>query len=69
MRRFSYLNIDSLDTMNITVTFNELLRERNAPETKKRVSLDAIDGFLKEAYRIVSALHPLRRAPQANQLP
>lgn len=55
--------------MNITVTFNELLRERNAPETKKRVSLDAIDGFLKEAYRIVSALHPLRRAPQANQFP
>ncbi|KAL4729501.1 hypothetical protein ACLX1H_003921 [Fusarium chlamydosporum] len=50
--------------MNITVTFNELLKERNAPETRKRVTLDAIDGFLKEAYRINSHITSLHRELQ-----
>ncbi|KAJ9423801.1 hypothetical protein QL093DRAFT_2276266 [Fusarium oxysporum] len=50
--------------MNVTVTFNELLRERNAPETRKRVTLDAIDGFLKEAYRINSHITSLHRELQ-----
>ncbi|KAI1014788.1 hypothetical protein LB503_003627 [Fusarium chuoi] len=50
--------------MNLTVTFNELLRERNAPETRKRVTLDAIDGFLKEAYRINSHITSLHRELQ-----
>jgi syntaxin 18 len=52
--------------MNVTVTFNELLRERNAPETRKRVTLDAIDGFLKEAYRIVSRAPLFDLAPPAD---
>ncbi|RFN43373.1 hypothetical protein FIE12Z_12403 [Fusarium flagelliforme] len=50
--------------MDITVTFNELLKERNAPETRKRVTLDAIDGFLKEAYRINSHITSLHRELQ-----
>ncbi|KAF5647216.1 syntaxin 18 [Fusarium sp. NRRL 52700] len=50
--------------MNVTVTFNELLRERNAPETRNRVTLDAIDGFLKEAYRINSHITSLHRELQ-----
>ena len=54
--------------MDITVTFNELLKERNAPEIRKRVTLDAIDGFLKEAYRIVGQAPPLRRTLQADKL-
>ncbi|KAF4432064.1 hypothetical protein F53441_13861 [Fusarium austroafricanum] len=50
--------------MNVTVAFNDLLRERNAPETRKRVTLDAIDGFLKEAYRINSHITSLHRELQ-----
>lgn len=46
----------ALDAMDITIGFNELLRQRDAPAAKKRVTMDAIDGFLKEAYRIVR--HP-----------
>lgn len=55
--------------MDITVTFNELLRERNAPETRKRVTLDAIDGFLKEAFRIVSNAHLLSCLARADRFP
>ncbi|OLN81195.1 Syntaxin ufe1 [Colletotrichum chlorophyti] len=41
--------------MDITPVFNELLRARNAPiVTEKKLSLEAIDNFLKEAYRINS---------------
>ncbi|KAK1700084.1 snare-complex protein syntaxin-18 N-terminus-domain-containing protein [Colletotrichum godetiae] len=41
--------------MDITPVFNEILRKRNAPiVTEKKLSLEAIDGFLKEAYRINS---------------
>ncbi|KAJ0302506.1 hypothetical protein COL5a_001448 [Colletotrichum fioriniae] len=41
--------------MDITPAFNDLLRKRNAPiVTEKKLSLEAIDGFLKEAYRINS---------------
>ncbi|GKT47387.1 syntaxin-6 [Colletotrichum spaethianum] len=47
--------------MDITPEFNELLRKRNAPiVTEKKLSLEAIDGFLKEAYRInhhITSLH------------
>jgi hypothetical protein len=42
---------------DLTSSFNELLRERNAPPTRQAVTLDAIDGFLKEAYRIVGLSH------------
>lgn len=45
--------------MDITPVFNDLLRKRNAPIiTEKKLSLEAIDGFLKEAYRIVSLYQP-----------
>jgi len=54
--------------MDITVTFNELLKERNALEVRKRVTLDAIDGFLKEAYRIVGHALPLQSSVLADQL-
>jgi hypothetical protein len=54
--------------MDITVTFNELLKERNAPEIRKRVTLDAIDGFLKEAYRIAGHTLPLQNSILADQL-
>jgi hypothetical protein len=39
--------------MDVTPEFDELLRKHNAPPTKKAVSLAEIDGFLKEALRIV----------------
>ncbi|KAH7328288.1 syntaxin [Stachybotrys elegans] len=45
---------------NLTAVFSELLQKRNAPPTRGKVTLDAIDGFLKEAYRInshITALH------------
>ncbi|KOS18249.1 Syntaxin ufe1 [Escovopsis weberi] len=47
-------------TVDITEQFNDLLRKHNAPPTAQQVSLDAIDGFLKEAYRIdshIAGLH------------
>ncbi|RSL95082.1 hypothetical protein CEP52_012278 [Fusarium oligoseptatum] len=50
--------------MDITIGFNELLRQRDAPATKKRVTMDAIDGFLKEAYRINSHITSLHRELQ-----
>jgi hypothetical protein len=43
-----------LDTMDLTPVFNELLGKHNAPQTRKKYSVTDIDGFLKEAYRIVS---------------
>ncbi|KAG7048380.1 hypothetical protein JMJ77_0014018, partial [Colletotrichum scovillei] len=46
---------DRFSKMDITPAFNDLLRKRNAPiVTEKKLSLEAIDGFLKEAYRINS---------------
>ncbi|KAF7536844.1 hypothetical protein G7Z17_g12976 [Cylindrodendrum hubeiense] len=39
--------------MDITVGFNELLRQHQVPTTRKPVTLNTIDGFLKEAHRIV----------------
>lgn len=39
--------------MDITPAFNELLRRHNALETRQSFSVDEIDAFLKEAYRIV----------------
>ncbi|CAM1511498.1 Fc.00g090110.m01.CDS01 [Cosmosporella sp. VM-42] len=52
--------------MDITLQFDELLRQREAPETKTkhRVSLDAIEGFLREAYRINSHISSLHRELQ-----
>ena len=49
--------------MDITLQFDELLRQRQAPgtKTKHRVSLDVIEGFLREAYRIVRPFS--RRSP------
>lgn len=41
---------------DLTPLFNELLQQQNAAPTARAVSLDAIEGFLKEAYRIVSLL-------------
>lgn len=40
--------------VNITAQFNELLQQHSAPPVVHKVSLDDIDSFLKEAYRIVS---------------
>lgn len=44
--------------MDITVGFNELLRQHQVPTTRKPVTLNAIDGFLKEAHRIVRPPSP-----------
>lgn len=40
-------------SVNLTPQFNELLRKQNVAPCSAKLSLDAIDGFLKEAYRIV----------------
>ncbi|KAI6535220.1 hypothetical protein MCOR16_002861, partial [Pyricularia oryzae] len=45
---------------NITPTFDGLLKQREASTTKKAFSLEQLDEFLKEAYRInshISLLH------------
>ena len=39
--------------MDLTPDFDELLRERKAAPTRQQVTLDSIDGFLREALRIV----------------
>lgn len=41
--------------MDLTPVFNELLGKHNAPQTRKKYSVADIDGFLKEAYRIVGS--------------
>lgn len=43
----------ALDAMDLTPIFNDLLGKHNAPQTRKKYSVSDIDGFLKEAYRIV----------------
>lgn len=43
--------------VDITAQFNELLQKHHAPPVVNKVSLEEIDSFLKEAYRIVSRLH------------
>ncbi|KAH6996193.1 hypothetical protein BKA56DRAFT_148708 [Ilyonectria sp. MPI-CAGE-AT-0026] len=50
--------------MDITVGFNELLRQHQVPTTRKPVTLNAIDGFLKEAHRINSHITTLHRELQ-----
>lgn len=50
--------------MDITPSFNEILQKRNAPTTKSQVTLDVIDGFLKEAYRINSHITSLHQELQ-----
>jgi hypothetical protein len=50
--------------MDITPDFNELLRERNAPPTRSDLNLDKIDGFLKDALRIVQRFSTPRRKPE-----
>ncbi|EEY22245.1 conserved hypothetical protein [Verticillium alfalfae VaMs.102] len=44
---------------DLTPVFNELLAKHSAPSTRKKFSLEDIDGFLKEAYRIVSQPLPV----------
>lgn len=44
--------------VDITAQFNELLQQHSAPPVVNKVSLDDIDSFLKEAYRIVSLGQP-----------
>ncbi|KAI5463449.1 hypothetical protein BGZ63DRAFT_352686 [Mariannaea sp. PMI_226] len=50
--------------MDITLGFDELLRQHQVPTTKKPVTLNAIDGFLKEAHRINSHITTLHRELQ-----
>lgn len=45
--------------VNLTSQFNELLVKHSAPPVVNKVSLDDIDSFLKEAYRIVRLLGQL----------
>jgi hypothetical protein len=53
------------DTMiNITSSFNELLKQREAPPVKETFSVEELDEFLKEAYRIVSYTFSLDRFPE-----
>lgn len=47
--------------MDITAEFDQLLQKRSAPPTKRTVSLDNIDGFLKEALRINSHITKLHQ--------
>ncbi|KAG7129523.1 hypothetical protein HYQ44_001518 [Verticillium longisporum] len=44
---------------DLTPAFNELLAKHSAPSTRKKFSLEDIDGFLKEAYRINSHITTL----------
>jgi hypothetical protein len=39
--------------VEVTSEFNKLLQQRNASPVSGKVSLEAIEGFVKEAYRIV----------------
>lgn len=41
--------------MNRITEFDVLLSKRRAPPTRKQVTLERVDGFLKEALRIVSS--------------
>lgn len=47
--------------MDLTSEFDDLLRKRSASPTKKAVTLDRIDGFLKEALRINSHITKLHQ--------
>ena len=50
-----------LDTMDITPTFNQVLAKHNAPPIKPfKFRVEALDDFVKEAYRIVG--HVARRS-------
>lgn len=40
--------------MDITPDFDKLLTGRGAEATRKQITLENVDGFLKEALRIVS---------------
>ncbi|PNP52006.1 hypothetical protein THARTR1_07215 [Trichoderma harzianum] len=50
--------------VDITAQFNELLQQHQAPPVVNKVSLDDIDGFLKEAYRINSHITSLHQQLQ-----
>ncbi|KAH6895599.1 hypothetical protein B0T10DRAFT_221812 [Thelonectria olida] len=50
--------------MDITLGFDELLRQHHVPTTRKPVTLNAIDAFLKEAHRINSHITTLHRELQ-----
>lgn len=53
-----------LPSVDITSEFDELLGKHGAPTTSGKAALDvdAIEGFIKEAYRIVSLRAVLPRA-------
>ncbi|KFA63523.1 hypothetical protein S40285_00267 [Stachybotrys chlorohalonatus IBT 40285] len=48
-------------TFDLSSEFNELLRKRDAPAIRKNVTLETLDGFLKEAYRINSHIVSLHK--------
>ncbi|RFU74531.1 syntaxin ufe1 [Trichoderma arundinaceum] len=50
--------------IDITAQFNELLQQHRAPPVVKKVSLDDIDSFLQEAYRINSHITSLHQQLQ-----
>ncbi|KAL6881114.1 t-SNARE protein [Trichoderma novae-zelandiae] len=50
--------------VDITEQFNELLQQHRAPPAVKKVSLEDIDSFLKEAYRINSHITSLHQQLQ-----
>ncbi|KAI0150732.1 hypothetical protein GGR57DRAFT_471395 [Xylariaceae sp. FL1272] len=56
---------------DITPAFNGLLKKHEAPSTRGRLSLDNIEDFLKEAYRInshITSLHTELRAIRQSYL-
>ena len=44
-----------ISSADVTAEFNRLLKQHGAPQAAGKVSLETIEGFLKEAYRIVGA--------------
>lgn len=54
---------------DLTTIFNGLLKQHEASPTRRTFSVDEIDDFLKEAYRIVSSASPLLlRGPSHHQM-
>jgi hypothetical protein len=54
---------------NLTPRFNELLEGRSAsPAGSYKFSIDEVDEFLKEAYRIVGSVRRLITSFEANAL-
>ena len=47
--------------MDITPDFSKLLQAKGCSIVKQTFDLEAVEGFVKEAYRIVGAGHPHAR--------